>query len=234
MSTYFYFAIIPLLIGLYAQFKVQSAYRKYSAVRTQTGVTGSEAARRMLDEHGLQHVRIEHVQGTLSDHYDPRNKVLRLSSGVYDANSVAAVGVACHEAGHAYQDAEQYGPLKLRSAMIPAVNIGSRLGPILFMVGLILSGMYESGVRVAEIGLAIFALTAVFSIVTLPVEFDASKRGKEWLESSALLYNDEILGVEEVLRAAAMTYVSAAVQSIANVMYYASILGSRNNDRRRR
>ncbi|MBQ6520070.1 MAG: zinc metallopeptidase [Anaerolineaceae bacterium] len=234
MSTYFYFAIIPLLIGLYAQFKVQSAYRKYSAVRTQTGVTGSEAARRMLDEHGLQHVRIEHVQGTLSDHYDPRNKVLRLSSGVYDANSVAAVGVACHEAGHAYQDAEQYGPLKLRSAMIPAVNIGSRLGPILFMVGLILSGMYESGVRVAEIGLAIFALTAVFSIVTLPVEFDASKRGKEWLEGSALLYNDEILGVEEVLRAAAMTYVSAAVQSIANVMYYASILGSRNNDRRRR
>lgn len=234
MSTYFYFAIIPLLIGLYAQFKVQSAYRKYSAVRTQTGVTGSEAARRMLDEHGLQQVRIEHVQGTLSDHYDPRNKVLRLSSGVYDANSVAAVGVACHEAGHAYQDAEQYGPLKLRSAMIPAVNIGSRLGPILFMVGLILSGMYESGVRVAEIGLAIFALTAVFSIVTLPVEFDASKRGKEWLEGSALLYNDEILGVEEVLRAAAMTYVSAAVQSIANVMYYASILGSRNNDRRRR
>ena len=234
MSTYFYFAIIPLLIGLYAQFKVQSAYRKYSAVRTQTGVTGSEAAGRMLDEHGLQHVRIEHVQGTLSDHYDPRNKVLRLSSGVYDANSVAAVGVACHEAGHAYQDAEQYGPLKLRSAMIPAVNIGSRLGPILFMVGRILSGMYESGVRVAEIGLAIFALTAVFSIVTLPVEFDASKRGKEWLEGSALLYNDEILGVEEVLRAAAMTYVSAAVQSIANVMYYASILGSRNNDRRRR
>lgn len=234
MLNYIYFALIPFLFGLYAQFKIRSAYSKLSSVRTQTGITGLEAARRMLDDHGLCHIKIEHIQGTLSDHYDPRNKILRLSDGVYNSNSIAAVGVACHEAGHAYQDAEQYGPLKLRSAMIPAVNIGSNLGPVLFMIGLILSGMNDFGIRVAEIGLIIFSLTAVFALITLPVEFDASKRGKRWLEQSAFLYQNEIDGVSEVLEAAAMTYVSAAVQSIANVLYYASILSSRNNNRRRR
>lgn len=234
MLSYIYFAIIPLLFGLYAQFKIKSAYSRWSSVRTQTGVTGVEAARKMLDDHGLQHVKIENVKGVLSDHYDPRGKILRLSDGVYNSNSIAAVGVACHEAGHAYQDAEQYRPLKLRSAMIPAVNMGSNLGPILFMIGLVLSGMNDFGIRIAEIGLIIFSLTAVFAIVTLPVEFNASKRGKEWLEGSALLYHNEINGVSEVLMAAALTYISAAVQSIANVLYYASLLSSRSNNRRRR
>ena len=136
MSTYLLFAILPLLLGMYAQFKIQSAYKSYSSVRTQTGVSGYEAARKMLDAHDLHDVKIEKVSGTLSDHYAPTEKVLRLSEGVYSSNSIAAVGVACHEAGHAYQHAEGYGPLRLRTAIIPVVNIGSRLGPILFMVGL--------------------------------------------------------------------------------------------------
>lgn len=234
MSTYFIYAIIPFLISLYAQFKIQSAYRKYSSIQTQTGVSGYEAARKMLDAHGLNSVKIEPVRGTLSDHYDPRKKVLRLSDGVYNSSSIAAVGVACHEAGHAYQDAESYGPLKLRSAMIPAVNIGSFLGPILFMLGLVMSSMYEMGIHIAEIGLIIFSATAVFALVTLPVEFNASERGKAWLANSGLLYQNELDGVSEILKAAAMTYVSAAIQSLSNVMYYASILNSRNSRSRRR
>ena len=229
MSTYFLYAIIPLLIGLFAQFRIQSAYKKYSSIRTQTGVTGFEAARKMLDDHGLRDVQIERVSGTLSDHYDPRKKVLRLSDGVYSSNSIAAVGVACHEAGHAYQHAESYRPLVLRSAMIPAVNIGSHLGPIVFMIGWVMSGMNDLGIRVAEVGLILFSLTALFSIITLPVEYNASNRGKAWL-----LYQDELDGVAKVLSAAAMTYVSAAIQSLSNLLYYTSLLNSRSENRRRR
>ena len=233
MSNYLLYAIIPLLIGLYAQFKIKSSYGKYSNIRTLTGVNGYEAARKMLDEHDLSHVTIETTRGVLSDHYDPRKKVLRLSEGVYHGNSIASVGVACHEAGHAYQDAEAYGPLKLRSAMIPLVTFGSRLGPVLFMIGLVLSGMYENGIRVAELGLVIFAMTAVFSLITLPVEFNASNRAKEWLANSGLLYQQEVDGVSQILSAAALTYVSAAIQAVANVLYYASILGARRDRRRR-
>ena len=232
MSTYLLFAIIPLLLGMYAQFKIQSAYKSYSSVRTQTGITGYEAARKMLDDHDLHDVRIEKVSGTLSDHYAPGEKVLRLSEGVYSANSIAAVGVACHEAGHAYQHAEQYGPLRLRTAIIPMVNIGSRLGMLLFMIGLVLSAG-SNNYTIAKIGLALFALTAVFSVITLPVEYDASNRAKAWLAESGLLYKNELSGVESVLSAAALTYVSAAIQAIANVMYYASILGSRSSRNRR-
>ena len=232
MTNYLYYAIIPLLIGLFAQYKIRSAYSKYSSIRTLTGVTGFEAARKMLDDHNLQNVTIERVGGNLTDHYDPRKKVLRLSEGVYNSSSVAAVGVACHEAGHAYQDAEAYGPLKLRSAMIPAVNIGSTLGPILFMLGLVFARMNELGIRVAEIGLVIFALTAVFSLITLPVEYNASNRGKAWLASSGLLYPEELSGVSSILSAAAFTYVSAAIQSVANVLYYASLLSGSRSRRR--
>ena len=232
MSAYLLFAIIPLMLGMYAQYKIQSAYKSYSSVRTQTGVSGYEAARKMLDEHDLHDVRIEKVKGTLSDHYAPGEKVLRLSEGVYSSNSIAAVGVACHEAGHAYQHAEQYGPLRLRTAIIPMVNIGSRLGLILFMIGLAFSAADEN-YTVAKLGLILFALTAVFSVITLPVEYDASNRAKAWLAESGLLYQSELDGVEKVLSAAALTYVSAAIQAIANVLYYASILGSRSGRNRR-
>ena len=234
MSTYLMFAIIPFFICLFAQFKIQRAYKKYNGIRTQTGVTGFEAARKMLNAHNLQDVKIESVKGTLSDHYDPRTKVLRLSNDVYYGNSIASVGVACHEAGHAYQDADAYGPLKLRSAMVPAVSFGGTIGPLLFMIGLMLAAMNDFGLRVAEIGLIIFSLTAIFSFVTLPVEYNASNRAKEWLAASGLLYQNELDGVSSILSAAAMTYVSSAIQSLANVLYYASILGSRSNRNRSR
>ena len=229
MSGYLLFAFLPLLLGLYAQMKIQGAYNKYSSVRTQTGMTGQEAARKMLDEHDLRDVRIERVNGTLTDHYDPGHKVLRLSEGVYDSNSIAAVGVACHEAGHAYQHAEKYAPLSLRTMIIPVVNIGSYLGPILFVIGL----AFRGGYTISKIGLIGFAMTAVFAMITLPVEFDASSRAKAWLENSGMLYKEEVNGVSEILNAAAMTYVSAAVQAIANVLYYASILSSGRGRNRR-
>ena len=233
MQTYLLFAILPMLLGMYAQYKIQNAYKKYSSIRTKTGVTGFEAARKMLDEHDLANVRIERVGGVLSDHYSPKEKVLRLSEGVFSSNSIAAVGVACHEAGHAYQHAENYSPLALRSMIIPVVNFGSRLGPILFFIGLAISGGTDGGYTLAKIGLLIFSLTAVFAVITLPVEFNASNRAKEWLAESGLLYQDEINGVAEVLSAAAMTYVSAAIQAITNVLYYASILNSRSRRSRR-
>jgi len=232
MSNYFWYAIIPLILSLWAQFKVKNAYGKYSQIRTKTGLTGAEAARKMLDYHGLSNVTIERVGGTLTDHYDPMNQVLRLSEGVYSSNSIAAVGVACHESGHAYQHADSYKWLNLRTNIVPMVNIGSMLGPILFMVGMIFSGLLgHFGLVIAYIGLFIFGLTAVFAVITLPVEFNASNRAKEWISNTGLLYQDEQEGVSEVLQAAALTYIAAAVQAIMSVLYYASIL-NRSNRRR--
>ncbi len=225
--AYLLFAIPPLLLGLWAQFRVQSAFRQYSKVRTGSGLTGAQAARAILDTNGLQSVVVERVGGTLTDHYDPRGKVLRLSESVYATPSVAAVGVAAHEAGHALQDQQHYGPLRLRSAIVPAVNIGSWLGPIIFMVGFFMSG--ATGNTIALIGLLFFAMTAVFALVTLPVEFDASKRAKQQLASAGLLSPQEIGGVDKVLDAAALTYVAAAVQAIMTVLYYVSLM-SRSRD----
>ena len=232
ISTYLIYVAIPLIFCLIAQFKIKRAYNKYSQVRTHTGVTGAEAARKMLNAHDLDDVAIEKVSGTLTDYYDPSKRTLRLSDGVYSSNSIAAVAVACHESGHAYQHAENYAPLKLRTAVVPTVNIGSNLGIGLFFVGLILSGFVRSniGYEISVIGLILFSLTAVFAIITLPVEFNASKRAKEWLTNSGLLYNDEEEGVSTVLNAAAMTYVAAAIQSFATVLYYASMLN--NNSKR--
>ncbi|MCB0066862.1 MAG: zinc metallopeptidase [Caldilineaceae bacterium] len=224
---YLLFAIPPLLLGLWAQFRVQSAFRNYSKVRTGNGLTGAQAARAILDANGLQTVTVERVGGSLTDHYDPRGKVLRLSESVYATPSVAAVGVAAHEAGHALQDKQHYGPLRLRSAIVPAVNIGSWLGPIIFMVGFFMSG--AAGDTIALIGLLFFAMTAIFALVTLPVEFDASKRAKQQLASTGLLSPQEIGGVDKVLDAAALTYVAAAVQAIMTVLYYVSLM-SRSRD----
>lgn len=223
---YLLFAIPPLLLGLWAQFRVQSAFRQYSKVRTANGMTGAQAARTILDANGLQNVAVERVGGTLSDHYDPGHKVLRLSESVYGTPSVAAVGVAAHEAGHALQDKLHYGPLRLRSAIVPAVNIGSWLGPIIFMIGFFMSG--ATGNTIAIIGLIFFGMTAVFSLVTLPVEFDASKRAKQQLAGSGLLSPQEIKGVDQVLDAAALTYVAAALQAIMTMLYYVSLLARRN------
>lgn len=220
---YFIFALPALLLGIWAQSRVRSAFNRYSKVRSGRNITGAQAARALLDINGLQHVAIEAVGGRLSDHYDPRSKVLRLSPEVYGTPSIAAVGVAAHEAGHALQDRDNYAPLKLRGAMVPAVQIGSGLGPILFIIGFLLQGTV--GTTLAWVGIAFFAAAAVFAIVTLPVEFNASRRAKEVLVTNGILTADEVEGVDRVLDAAALTYVAAAVQAVASLLYYVSLMG---------
>lgn len=220
-------SIPPLLLGLWAQYRVQSAFSHYSKIRTTTGVNGATAARRILDLNGLQSVGVERIGGKLSDHYDPGGKILRLSTDVYGTPSIAAVGVAAHESGHALQDKMHYGPLRLRSAIVPAVNIGSWLGPIIFMLGFFMSSTF--GDTIAVLGLLLFGLTAIFALVTLPVEFDASKRAKQQLASAGILSPQEIQGVDKVLDAAALTYVAAAVQAITTVLYYVMIMGRRRD-----
>jgi uncharacterized protein len=224
-SLYLLFALPALLLGMWAQFKVKSAFSRFSKVRSTVGLTGAEIARRMLDMSGLYNVRVEQVNGFLSDHYDPTKRVLRLSPHVYQGNSLAAAGVAAHEAGHALQHQDAYLPMQIRSAIVPTVQIGSWLGPIIFMLG-----MFMLGETVAWIGLILFAATAVFAIVTLPVEFNASRRAKTWLADSGVLYNNELPAINSVLDAAALTYVAAAVQAVSTVLYYLFILSGRRRN----
>lgn len=223
---YFVFALPALLLGMWAQFKVQSAFRKYSQVRSMVGLSGAEIARRMLDMSGLYNVRVEVTNGFLSDHYDPGSHTLRLSPDVYRGNTLAAAGVAAHEAGHALQHQDAYLPMQIRSAIVPTVQIGSWLGPIIFLVGFFLNFT-----QLAWAGLILFAAVAVFAIVTLPVEFNASSRAKAWLADSGVLYGNEMQGVNAVLDAAALTYVAAAVQAVSTLLYYVFLLTG--NSRRR-
>lgn len=216
---YFVFALPPLLLGLYARWRVKRTFNEQSQVRVQRGLTGAQIARELLDAEGLHDVTIEAVDGFLSDHYDPRKKVLRLSSDVYDSPTVAAAGVAAHEMGHALQDAQQYTPLTLRSAMVPSVQFGSWLGPLIFIAGL-----FVNFPSLAWLGLILFGATVVFAVVTLPVELDASRRAKALLTKRGLLYKSEMEGVSSVLNAAALTYVAAALQAVATLAYYAFIL----------
>jgi Zn-dependent membrane protease YugP len=219
---YFVFALPALLFGLWAQWRVQAAVRKYGETGTGSGFSGAEIARRILDTNGLRNVRVEQAQGFLSDHYDPQDKALRLSSDVYHGRSVAAAGIAAHEAGHALQDLRNYRPLQIRSLMVPAVQIGSWVGPILFMLGLLTASLI--GTTLAWVGLLIFAGTAVFALVTLPVEYDASRRAKEILSSHGLVMASDMKGIDAVLNAAALTYVAAAAQAVSTLLYYGFIL----------
>jgi Zn-dependent membrane protease YugP len=225
-GLYILISLPALILGLYAQAKVKGAFNKYSKVRTSNGMTGAEVARAVLDAKGLRDVQINQVRGNLSDNYDPRKKVLNLSQSVYATPSVAAAGVAAHEAGHAIQHAEKYGPLKLRSLMVPSVQVGSWLGPIIFMGGL----LFNSD-NLAIVGLVLFAATALFAIVTIPVEMDASKRAKEMLSTSGIVYASEMNGVNSVLDAAALTYVAGAVQALSTLLYYVMLFsgGRRRN-----
>lgn len=222
---YLLFALPALILGLYAQYRVKSAFAQYSRVRNQSGMSGAQAARLILDANGLLNVMVERSQGFLTDHYDPRSKVLRLSPEVYESPTLAAVGVAAHEAGHALQDQAHYAPLSLRSAMVPAVRIGSFLGPIIFFVGLMLSARLGPGL--AWFGLIVFGITALFTLVTLPVEFDATRRAKQLLVTQGILGQQEMVGVNKVLDAAALTYVAAAIQAIMTLLYYAFLLMGR-------
>ncbi len=226
-GMYFLFALPALLLGLYAQYKVQSAFNKYSRVRTWRGITGAQAARYILDAFGLYDVRVEEVGGFLTDHYDPMHKVLRLSPQVARTPSIAAVGVAAHEAGHALQHAKGYWPLQIRTAVVPSVQVGSWLGPIIFMLGLF---MRSTGL--AWLGVILFSATVIFALITLPVEFDASARAKRLLVQQGILAPEELKGVNEVLNAAALTYVAAALQAISTLLYYIFLLGgfSRSRD----
>lgn len=221
------FALPGLLLGLWAQSRVKSAFNKYSQVRTERGLTGAQIARMLLDSQGLQDVMIEESQaGTLSDHYDPRSKTLRLSPEVYRTPSVAAAGVAAHEMGHAIQDYKGYAPLQLRSALVPAASFGSSLAPLIFFAGLMLQvfGIPTIGNSIAWIGVILFGAAVVFTLITLPVEFDASKRAKRLLKSHGVLFSDEAEGVDKVLDAAALTYVAAAVAAVGQLLYYVFIL----------
>jgi uncharacterized protein len=225
-SSYFLFALPALILGLVAQAWVKGAYNKYLKVRNGAGMTGLEAARHIMGRTGLP-LKIEGTQGTLSDHYDPRSNTLRLSPGVAQQASVASLAIVAHELGHAEQDAHSFVLLKLRSGLVPVVNITSWLGPILFMAGLFLGLM-----DLAWLGLLCFAGATVFSLVTVPVELDASRRGMALLTQSGLLSSDEERkGARRVLTAAALTYVAALVQSVANLLYYGSLL---SGGRRRR
>ena len=223
---YFVFALPALLLALYAHFKVQTAYSKYSRVRNRLGVDGVRAAEMLLRHNGLYHVNIEGVPGQLTDHYDPRSKTLRLSASVARVPSVAALGIVAHEVGHAVQDAHNYAPLKLRSGLVPMVNIGSWLGPILFFLGWFLNAF-----NLAALGVILFSLGAVFALLTLPVELDASRRALKMLQETGLVTGEDLKAVKSVLSAAALTYVAAVAQALSTLLYYVFLLmGMRRRD----
>ena len=222
---YLILALPGLLLALWAQARVKGTFNKYSKVRTVRSATGAEVARYLLDQQGLHDVRVEETQGFLSDHYDPRTRVLRLSPDVYRQPSVAAAGVAAHEMGHAMQHSGGYAPLQIRSAIVPAVQFGSSLAPILFIVGFLLNFT-----PLAWLGVILFGTAVVFSLITLPVEFDASKRAKVLLNSSGILSPQEVKGVDKVLDAAALTYVAAAVAAIGQLLYYVLLLTGGRRD----
>jgi len=222
---YYLFALPALILGLYAQYRVRSAYQKYLQVRNTRGMAGHEAARRLLEANGLYDVSVQETQGQLSDHYDPRRKALFLSPAVARSATVASLGIVAHEVGHAVQDAANYGPMKLRAGLVPAVQIGSWLGPIIFMAGLFLPIP-----NLSLIGLLFFSGTLLFSLVTLPVEYNASSRAVAMLDRSGLLTASDEKGVRQVLSAAALTYVAAAAQALSTILYYLSILGGRRRD----
>jgi Zn-dependent membrane protease YugP len=215
--------ILPAFaLSLWASFRVKSAFKKYSRVRAMSGLTGAQAAQVMLERAGLRDVRVIRARGKLSDHYNPGNKTLALSEAVYDSPSVAAVGVACHEAGHALQHAKDYKPLYLRSALVPTANIGSSLGYFVMLGGLILMYLSRGGVgqMVVLFGAILFSAVLLFQVVTLPVEFDASNRAKRLAVEYGIVAQQERQGMDKVLNAAALTYVAAVVSTLMTLLYF--------------
>lgn len=222
--SYLYLIIPALLLSMYAQFKVKSTFAKYSKVSSRSGYTGEKAARRILDQNGLFNVRIEKVAGSLTDHFDPRGNVLRLSDSTYDNASIAAIGVAAHEVGHAIQHETGYVPNKIRGVLVPMANLGSTAGPYLAMFGLILSMPF-----LLNLGIILFGFAVLFYIVTLPVEFNASNRAIRVLEEQGMMTEEEITGARKVLSAAALTYIASALLAFASMLRL--ILLSRNRNR---
>lgn len=226
MDSGYILVLITAILSMIASARVSSTFKKYSNKATARHITGEQAARSILDANGLYNVRIESVAGNLTDHYDPRANVIRLSESVKNSTSVAAVGVAAHEAGHAVQHATNYIPIKVRNAIVPVANIGSTLGPYLIILGLI----FSAGSFLVDLGIIFFAAAVLFQIVTLPVEFNASRRAVQTLERDMYIEADETPAVKKVLGAAAMTYVAAAAVSIANLLRFMMLAGRRRDD----
>lgn len=231
--------MIPAAIfSLYAQAKVKSSFDKYSDMFSSRGIKGCDAARMILDANGLQNVRIERISGHLTDHYSPNENVIRLSDSVYDSTSCAAIGVAAHECGHAVQHSVGYLPIKIRSAIVPVTNFGAKFSMIFIIIGLALSAYsnsasFDTGIKIALIGVALYSILAVFQFVTLPVEFNASSRALQTLESYNILTDEELYGAKKVLSAAAMTYVAALTSTVMTILRFLVIILGRSNRNRR-
>ena len=220
--------LIGVIICMVASAKMNSTFNRYSRVRNHSGITGREAAEQILHRSGIYDVRVEHVSGTLTDHYDPKNKVLRLSDATYNSTSVAALGVAAHECGHAVQHATGYVPLKIRGSLVPVANFGSSIAWPLIIIGLFIGG--NSSSLLINLGILAFSLAVLFQIVTLPVEFNASNRAVRILGSSGMLYEDEVKDTRKVLTAAALTYVAGAASAILQLLRIILLTGGRRDD----
>lgn len=224
--------VLPcILLSLWASSSVNSTFKRYSQQHSYRRITGADAAQRVLLANGVRGVRIERVSGNLTDHYDPRTNVIRLSDSVYDSTSVAAIGVACHEAGHAVQYAVNYAPIKLRAAIIPVTNIGSKLAIPLILLGILFSSLGNLSYTIVYLGIACFGLSLVFQLVTLPVEFNASRRAMQAIEEGNLLTEEEQRGAKKTLKAAAMTYVAATATAFAQLLRLIVLFGGRGRRR---
>ena len=230
--TYLVLVLPCIIISLWASSNVNSTFKKYAQQFSIRRITGAQAAQRVLSANGIGNVRIERVGGNLTDHYDPKTNVIRLSDSVYDSTSTAAIGVACHEAGHAVQYAQSYAPIKLRAAIIPITNIGSRLAMPLILIGLLMGALGQFGDFFVYLGIAAFGLSLVFQLITLPVEFNASRRAMEAIESGNILTEEEQRGARKTLTAAAMTYVAATAVALAQLLRLIILFTGRNSRRR--
>ena len=227
--TYIVYVLPAVIFAMWASANVNSTFKKYAKIHSRRGITGAEAARRVLDSKGLTNVRIERVSGNLTDHYDPRTNVIRLSDTVYSDTSEAAIGVACHEAGHAMQYAESYAPIKLRNAIIPVTNIGSKLSMPLILIGIFLSYLSDYLIIFAYVGIICFAFSTVFQLVTLPTEFNASRRALAAIDDCGILDSEERSGAKKVLSAAALTYVAALAVSLMQLLRLITLVNRRRD-----
>ena len=225
--TYLVLVLPCVILSLWASYNVKSTFNRYSKQYSIRRITGADAAQRVLSANGVTGVKIERVRGNLTDHYDPKTNVIRLSDGVYDSTSTAAIGVACHEAGHAVQYAQNYAPIKLRAAVIPITNFGSKLAMPLILLGLVLSVFMEFSYGLVYVGIACFGLSLVFQLITLPVEFNASRRAMQTIESVNILTDEEQKGARKTLTAAALTYVAATAVALAQLLRLLVIFGGR-------
>ncbi|MBQ7895329.1 MAG: zinc metallopeptidase [Oscillospiraceae bacterium] len=228
--TYIVLLTPALIFSMWASSRVNSTYRKFSQQYSRRGISAAQAARAVLNANGLGDVAIEHISGNLTDHYDPSARIIRLSDGVYSSSSSAAIGIACHEVGHAIQHAQGYGPLRLRNAIVPITNFGAKLSTPLIILGLLLSSLSYNYISISYLGIICFALCTFFQLITLPVEFNASRRAMDSISSQGLLYEDEMEGTRKVLGAAALTYVAALAVSMMQLLRFVLLVGGRRRD----